>query len=310
SKITFRAFKDIWLEKYAIGQVRRSTEDNYQSYLQVHLLPAFGDTPLARISVEDVQGFKAKKLADDYSPQTVKHLLRLLRQMLSHAVEWGYIRTNPAQKVKDPRVPKFEMDFLSPKEIRHLLGTVESKWHPFFLTAITTGLRQGELLAMKWANLDWKSSRYFVRESLLQIGVFAAPKTEGSAQSVDLTPACVEALQAHRKRQAAEKLEVGASYQDHDLVFATALGTALDAHNVVKRVFHPSLAKAELRRIRFHDLRHTCATLLINEGISPKYIQRQLRHTSIETTFDRYGHLFPETNQDAIRKLDAVLANA
>ena len=100
---------------------------------------------------------------------------------------------------------------------------------------------------------------------------------------------------------------MGEDYQDLDLIFATPKGTPLDQKNVVHRQFYSALESAGLRRIRFHDLRHTCASLLINQGISPKYIQRQLRHASIDTTFDRYGHLFPETSQEATQKLDAVL---
>lgn len=122
-----------------------------------------------------------------------------------------------------------------------------------------------------------------------------------------MTPVCLEVLREHHKRQTEEKLKVGSDYQDQDLIFATAKGTPWDAHNVVNRQFLPALKDAGLRRIRFHDLRHTCATLLINQGVPPKYIQRQLRHASIETTFDRYGHLFPETNQEAVQKLDAAL---
>jgi len=232
--------------------------------------------------------------------------------MLSHAVDWGYVRVNPATRVKDPRVPRGEMDFLRPDEARKFLSAVPVRWYPFFLTAISTGLRLGELLAMKWGNMDWGSERYFVRETLSRRryeyeGGFTSPKTEGSAQSVDLTSACLDALKGHRQRQAAERLKMGEDYQDLDLIFATPKGTPLDQKNVVHRQFYSALESAGLRRIRFHDLRHTCASLLINQGISPKYIQRQLRHASIDTTFDRYGHLFPETSQEATQKLDAVL---
>ena len=156
--------------------------------------------------MEDVQAFKAAKLADGYKPQTVKHLLRLLRQMLSHAVDWDYIRGNPAGKVSDPRIPRGEMDFLAPEEVRVFLSAVPATWYAFFLTAITTGLRAGELLAMRWGNLDWNRSRYFVKETLSRprydyAGGFTEPKTEGSAQSVDLTPLCLEALREHRSNR-------------------------------------------------------------------------------------------------------------
>lgn len=312
SSMLFREFLDRWVENYARGHVKEGTLEDYGGYFRNHLLPFFGDKSLAKINVEDVQGFKAAKLADGYAPQTVKHLLRLLRQILQHASEWGYIRHNPAKKVKDPRLLRREMDCLNPEEVRLFLGKASARWYSFFLTAITTGLRLGELLAMKWGNLEWSSGRYFVRETLSRAryeyaGGFTAPKTEGSAQSVDLSPACLAALEEHRKRQAEEKLKAGEGYENEDLVFATRKGTPWDAHNVVNRQFLPALEDSGLRRIRFHDLRHTTASLLINQGVSPKVIQRQLRHASIDTTFDRYGHLFPETHQEAAEKLDAAI---
>ena len=232
--------------------------------------------------------------------------------MFSHACDWGYLRHNPAKKVKDPKIPRHEMDCLTPEEVRAFLDHVPGRWYAFFLTAITTGLRFGELLAMRWANLDWGRGQYFVRETLTrktetkEVG-FSVPKTEGSAQAVDLTPTCLDALKAHRARQAEGKLQAGEGYQDLDLIFATPKGTPLNDRNVVNRIFEPALKAAGLRRIRFHDLRHTCASLLIAQNESPKYIQKQMRHASIEITFDRYGHLFPDANREATRRLDATL---
>jgi integrase len=233
--------------------------------------------------------------------------------MLGHAVEWELLRLNPAAKVKSPRVPKAEMDVLTPAETHALIEATSRKWRPLLYTAISTGLRVGELLAMKWGNLDWQSRRYFVRETLARArgdyqGGFTPPKTEGSARSVDLTPNCMALLKEHQQLQAVEKLSVGPDYEDSDLIFATAVGRPLDHKNIVHRQFHAALEKAGLRRIRFHDLRHTCASLLINKGVSPKYIQQQLRHDSIQTTFDRYGHLFPETSDEAARILDDAIS--
>ena len=312
SRMIFGKFKDIWLTKYAIGEVQPSTLAQYYSLFRVHIVPAFGQMELGKIGVEDVQGFKSAKLAEELSPQTVKHTLCLIRQMLNHAIDWGYLRHNPAKKVKDPHVPKREMDCLAPGEVRTFLEHVPEKWYGLFLIAITTGLRIGELLAMKWRYLDWSREAYFVKETLTRksetqkVG-FAQTKTEGSAQSVDLTPKCLEAIKAHRARQAEEKFQTGASYQDLDLIFATPKGTPLNDRNVTNRVFEPALKAAGLRRIRFHDLRHTCASLLIAQGASPKYIQRQMRHASIEITFDRYGHLFPDSNREAARRMDEML---
>ena len=312
SGLLFSDFVDKWVEKYARGQVKPGTLVDYESYFRLHLLPIFGNISLRTIKAEDIHGFKSAKLAEGLSAQTVKHLLRLIRQILQHAVDWNYLRENPANKVKFPSVPRYEMDCLDPEEVDAFLNALPERYQTFFEIAITTGLRMGELLAMKWCNIDWKRELYFVRESLARSkggykGGLATPKTTHSAQSVEITTNCIRLLKKHEKKQAEEKLRVGETYLDQGLIFATTTGTPLNSSNIVNRQFHKGLEAAGLRRIRFHDLRHTCASLLINQGVNPKYIQRQLRHSSINTTFDRYGHLYPETSRKAKEILDKMI---
>jgi len=313
SKMTFAEFQRIWMEKYAIGegQIRPSTLDLYNGHFRNHLIPAFGAMVLSQIGVEDIQGFKAIKTASGLSPQTVKHLLRLLRQMLNHAIDWGYVRENPTKKVRNPKKPKKDMDCLTPEEVGVFLSHVPDKWYPFMLTIVFTGMRIGELIAMKWGNLDWNKGQYFVKETWLRprgghpAGI-AEPKTDASIAPVDLTPVLLDTLKQHRTRQNEEKLKAE-KYHNQDSIFATPIGTWVDPWNITKRVFHPALKSAGLRQIRFHDLRHTCASLLTAQNESPKYIQTHLRHASIEMTFDRYGHLFPDSNREAVSRLDETI---
>lgn len=333
--LTFAQFKDEWMEKYAeVGEIRDSTLTLYRGLFKKHIIPVFGGKPLASIVTRDIQGFKAKLLKEGktvvkwaegadgqkvketattgLSPQTVKHILRLMRQMFGHAIDWNYLRINPAKKVPNPKIVKKEMDHFNPEEVRLLLDKVPQRWYAFMLTTIVTGLRMGEMIAMRWENIDWNREQYFVKETWLRSregrkASFAPPKTESSIAPVDLTPTCLDGLREHRKAQAAEKLEAGEKYQDQGLVFATPIGTPLDDSHIVKRMFRPTLTEAGLRTIRFHDTRHTCASLLIYQGESPKYIQKQLRHASVDITFDRYGHLFPDTNKEAVRRLDDTI---
>jgi len=312
TKITFEEFKDEWIEKYAVGQIRPSSLSKYNRLLRNHIIPVFGSTALAKIEVKDIQGFRSQKSTAGYSPQSVHDMLRLMRQMMDHAIDWGYIRSNPARKVKYPKIPKKEMDFLTPEEIRLFLEHVPEEWYALMLVPIVTGLRIGELLAMKWKNLAWEKKQYFVREQLARRGRTPTErivelKTEHSKAPVDLPSTAIAALQKHRERQAEGKIKPGVSYQDHDLIFATSKGTPFRDWNVASKIFKPTLRNANLRDIRFHDLRHTCASLLIAQGESPKYIQKQMRHSSIQITFDRYGHLFPDVSQEAMRKLDENL---
>ncbi len=329
-KATFADFKDIWVEQYAESQVRPSTMATYKGFFKNHLIPAFGEKQLSSITVEDVQAFKSAKLKqpkdlvkkealeaeseteETLSAQTVRHLLRLLRQMFGHAVDWGYLRKNPAQKVTNPKVIRKEMQCYNPAQVRAFLGKVAEEWQAFFLCAISGGLRIGELLAMRWANLDSNSGQYFVKETWQRprggtSAYFSEPKTPSSSAPVDLIVEAFDAIRAHQKRQAALKLEAGAKYQDQDLIFATAIGGPLDDAHIVQRLFRPTAKEAGLRQIRFHDLRHTTASLLIEQKESPKYIQKQMRHASIEITFDRYGHLFPDANQAAAKRLSETI---
>jgi integrase len=308
--MTFADFKDEWMENYAsAGEISPSTLTLYRGFFKNHIIPTFGGKRLAKITTKEMQNFKSKMLKEGkkvikwvkgtdgkkkkhinfigLSPQTVKHMLRLMRQMFEHAIDWNYLKINPATKVPHPKIPKKEMDFLTPNEVRLFLENVPQRWYAFFLTALVTGMRMGELLAMKWENIDWVSGQYFVKETWLRPregrkAAFAVTKTESSIAPVDLTPTCLHALKVHRNAQAAEKLKAGECYQDQGLVFAISKGGALDDKHITQRT-------------------------LIHQGESPKYIQTQLRHSSVEITFDRYGHLFPETNKEAALRLDVTL---
>lgn len=312
-RITFGAFRKLWMERYAEGEgeIRASTLSQYRQFFRTHLGPAFDGRQLTALKVEDVQAYKVEKLKG-LSPQTVKHHLRLLRQMLRHAIDWGYLRVNVAEKVTNPTIPKREMDALAPEELHAFLEKVPEKWQAFFVVTVAGGLRIGEVLGMRWANLDRKRGQYFVRETWLRgrdggKAAFGPPKSASSIAAVDLPREVFAALDEHRARQKAEKLAAGPDYQDQGLVFATATGGPLDDKHVVGRVFNPALETAGLRRIRFHDLRHTTASLLIHGNENPKYIQKQMRHASIEMTFNTYGHLFPDANREAAGRLGETI---
>jgi len=322
AKVTFEAFKDTWVEKYARAEVRPTTMDQYQSLYSLHIIPYLGDITLPKITIEHVQGFKSHLTQKGLGEQQIKHCLRLVRQMLNHAIDWGYIRSNPALKVRYPIVPKREVDPLTPKEVRLFFEVLaveyadqpaaHARWKALHLVAISGGLRIGEILAMRWGNLDRQEGRYMVRETWHRPkknreAYFDEPKTRSSVASVNLTPVCFQALDEHKAAQRKERLKAGEAYKDQNLIFSTATGGPLHDINVSERVYHAVLDTAGIHRRRFHDLRHTCASLMIHQGDSPKYVQQQLRHSSIEMTFDTYGHLFPDENREAVQRLDDTL---
>jgi integrase len=171
------------------------------------------------------------------------------------------------------------------------------------LLAITTGMRRGEILALRWGDVDWGGRRIWVRRSVGSDGRFQQPKTRGSVRAIAATPTLVSALRLHRMASGFKGEE--------DLIFPSERGTPLDGRNMVRRFFEAALRKAGLLRIRFHDLRHTYASLLIAQGEHPKLISEQLGHASVQITLDRYGHLMDQSYGDASDRLEkALFANS
>lgn len=297
-KISFADFAHKWLNDYAEGTVKPSTYSSYKHIIQTHLILYFGDFQLRNITPDIVQGYVSRKMRQGVlSPKTINNTLVPLKKMLKHAVRWGYLRQNPAQHVEKPRVEPVEMSFLTPGEVGLFLKEVNPDYYPLFLTAVLTGMRRGELLALKWDDVDWNSSTIFVRRSLYK-GGFVTPKSKTSRRTIVISPRLRDVLLAHKINSSADK---------NNLLFCTSKGKPLEPDNLVKRQFLPALHRAGLRRIRFHDLRHTYTALLISQGENIKFIQNQLGHASIQTTLDRYGHLLPEANTQAAKRLDDTI---
>jgi len=312
--ITFAEFAQKWLKDYAISTVKPMTFRAYRGNVIWRLIPAFGPEPLTHITPDQVQGYMSKSLREKTgAPATINKSLMILKQILKHAKQWGYLRENPAEEIKHVRVEPVEMDYLTPDEIRLLLQHSDEPYKTLFLTAVLTGLRLGELLALQWGDIDWNSERIHVRRSIFwylqreadELGQdttvlwrFTTPKTKRSKRAVVLSPRLKEALENHK---------ISCPVSPHDLVFCTPKGTPIEYRNMVRREFEPALVRAGLRKIRFHDLRHTYTALLIAQNAHPKFIQSQLGHASIQTTLDRYGHLLPDVQSGAGEQLDAQL---
>lgn len=176
---------------------------------------------------------------------------------------------------------------------------MRKEWRPFLVCAATTGMRLGELLALRWGDVDWASRRLWVRRSVTRNGTIQEPKTRRSVRAVAIAPTLAYELREHRMRSPFKS--------DDALIFCTAKGTTLSGVNLVRREFKPALKRAGLPSIRIHDLRHSFASLLIAQGEHPKLISEQLGHASVKITMDRYGHLMDQSYGDASARLDAVL---
>jgi integrase len=304
--ITFKSFADKWLVNGPQARVKPSTLRNYQSDLKRHLIPAFGDYYLTHMTQERLEGFFAK-LIKTRSAKTVNNIRLTLHIIMSYALRLKYIPYNPVSDIPPFKVEYKEMDFFNPDEIRLLLEHSREPYKTIFLTAVMTGMRRGEVLGLQWGDIDWNANIIFIRRSIYwstweKVGEsslrwqFVSPKSKRSIRSIVMSPRLKEVLEVHR---------ITSSVSAYDLVFCNSAGEPLEPDNMVKREFLTALSFAGLRRIRFHDLRHSYTSLLIAQGENVKFIQSQLGHASIQTTMDRYGHLLPGSPHSVGLKLDS-----
>lgn len=265
---------------------------------------------LTRLSPQHLQRLYATKL-ETLSPTTVNHVHAVLHKALSNAVRWGAVNRNVADLVDPPRNRPFEIATLTAHEARTFLDAASgNRLEALFVLAVTTGMRQGELLGLRWRDVDFDACALQIRGSMqatpdgLRI---MEPKTRTSQRRVTLSREPVDALRRHRVAQAEERLQLGAAWEDNGLVFANVVGRPIAAGNLLRRSFEPLLKRAGLPRIRFHDLRHTSATLLLGRGIHPKIVAEMLGHSRVGTTLDRYSHVTPTMQREAAEAFDLIL---
>jgi len=297
--ITMKEFAAKWDEDYVtvqirLGRMKESSAESCRSRSRLHIVPFFGQMRLDEITLPHVREFMKALLAKELSPKTVLNAMVVLKEMFKHAVQWGYLDVNPAQYAERPRSEDQEMQILTPPEIRRLLDAADEPVRTLLLCAVLTGMRRGELLGLRWEDIDLEDHRIFVRRALWR-GKFVTPKSRRSRRTIDLAPTLRAAL-----AKVPSRFQAG-------LVFCSPDGEPINPDTFAQRDWARALRRAELRRIRFHDLRHTYASLLIAQGAHPKYIQTQLGHASIQTTLDRYGHLMPDVHAAEARKLDRLV---
>ena len=298
-KMTVAELVKKWKENYLtvqqqLGRLKPSTLRSYQSNLDGQIAPFFGAMPLSQVTLASVQQFIKALLGKGLSPKTIGNVIVILKEMFKHAVQWGHLDANPVQYVERPRGEDKEMDVFTPGEIRRLLDAQEEPLRTLLLTAALTGMRQGELFGLQWEDIDFAAHVIHVRRALWR-GRLGTPKSKRSRRAIDMPPTLEAALQRLSTTRRSE------------FVFCSERGTPIDADNFRHREFPQALRRGGLRRVRFHDLRHTYTSLLIAHGAHPKYIQAQLGHASIQTTLNRYGHLMPQLHQAKAQKLDQLV---
>jgi integrase len=244
------------------------------------------------------------------APRTVRYIHVTLNKALKQAVADGLISRNAASSVKSPKPKKKESRPLDREQVREFFDAVSGeRLEPLYLLAVTAGLRKGELLGLKWEDLDLETGMLQVRRSLSETRsghIFEAPKS-GKGRSVRLTQRALNALRKHRTRQLEERMKLAGVWQEHGLVFPSHVGTPIGGRNL-SRSFKRHLERAGLpRSFRFHDLRHTCATLLLRRGVNPKFVQELLGHDDVSVTLNIYSHVLPGMGDHAALAMEAAL---
>jgi integrase len=288
---TLAQYAGIWLTSID-GLVRPSTVTAYSSRLELHVLPELGDRPLDQISVDAVAALIAGLRNRGYSGATISCVLVPLSRLFGHAARRGVIEVSPLTKLdrtERPTTRRRERPVLSRDEIGRLLKAAAPASRTLLATAILSGLRQGELLALHWEDIDFDRQVIHVRSALDRQRKEAPPKTTNALREVVLMPALAEMLLRHRDESRFRELD--------DYVFTTQVGTPLHWANLSSRTLKPALKRAGIQPLRWHDLRHTFASLLIAGGANITFVSRQLGHSSSQITLGVYAHLLDREEQ-------------
>ena len=313
---TLAQFLTDWLENSQKQSVRPRTYERYEELVRLHIAPALGRYELQKLSAQHLQAFYAKKSEEGLSATTINHFHNVLHKALDTAVKWNLVARNVCDLVSPPRRKRFEVHPLTLEQVRKLLSVVDGhEMEALFKLALATGLRRGELMGLKWQDINFDAGVLQVRRILSRVPtkmpgkgyVEAEPKTQKSRRSVVIAPFALEALKKHQIRQLEAKLKVGSAWQEHDYVFCTSIGTHLNPTRDMLDQFKALLLKAGLPDIRFHDVRHSAATLLLSVGVHPKVVQEILGHSQISITMDVYSHVLPGMQQDAMSRLNDAL---
>jgi len=298
-----------WLDGYVKTNCSQRTLDGYQSIIERHLIPSLGQVQLKHLHPQAIQSYYGKA-CEKLSARTVAKHHRLLSQALKYAVRQGYLGRNPCGLVDPPVWKARPMRTLTPSEVEVLFDMVQdSPIYPSTYTAVSTGLRQAELLGLRWRDIDLDMLSISVSQTLYKrrgVCQFKEPKTAHSRRRVAMTPKLALFLREYRSERESIYWQIGKPLTLDDLVFANVEGKPFDP-SILSHEFARIARQAGLENVRFHDLRHTFASLMFLRGAKPKVISEALGHSSVAFTMDVYSHIIEGMQEDAMALLDEVL---
>jgi integrase len=310
AQTTMEEFLKQWLISYK-SSLHPTTSIQYEGIIRLHLIPVLGHLKLKDLRTDQIQALYNAETNKGTSPRMVQYIHTVLRRGLNIALRWGLINRNPALTITLPKLKRKEMKTLNDSQVRVFLSAAKGlRYEALFWMAVFTGLREGELFGLKWSDLDWGKKHLRVQRQLQRIKgkgmVFTEPKTKAGKRMLVLSTATIAKLREHIYYQQQERIIAGDRWQEYDLLFPSTLGTPMDPSNMYKD-FKDTLKKAGLPDIRFHDLRHTAATLMLQQGTHPKIVQERLGHSNISLTMDTYSHVLPSMQEEAAEKMDEIL---
>ncbi len=305
-RVTVSECLNIWMEGYVKTNCSPRTLDGYKLIADKHLVPALGHIKLRELQAPAIQDYYSEA-CEDLSARTVHHIHRVLSQALRYSVKHGMLGRNPCEDVDPPSPRKMPMRTLTPGEVEVLLATALGRiYYPIIYTAVSSGLRRAELLGLRWRDLDLDYCTISVAQVLAMRNgeySFKEPKTEHSRRRVKMTPKLALFLKEYK---AEKESKAGKPVALDSLVFTRNGGEPVNP-SVLSHEFQDTVKKAGLGNCRFHDLRHTFASLCLLRGVSPKVISEALGHSSVAFTMDVYSHIIKGMQEDAMALLDEAL---
>lgn len=310
SKMTLAEFLKDWMESVAKNSLKIATYEVYELILNTHILPALGHVKLPQLAPMVLQKFYNQKIDEGLSADYTRKIHYVLSSALNHAVKWRLLSTNPCSLTDPPKINVKEMKTWSIDELkRFLTHTSDTYLHIAYILALYTGMRMGEILGLRWKDIDFHQGRIHVLQSLARSKkglIFQDTKSKGSKRSIDITEDVIAALKKHRSQQNQNKRLLGAAYKDHDLVVCSQLGTPMSRENL-RRHYKRMIKECGVPKIRFHDLRHTHATIMLQLSEHPKIVSERLGHSRTSLTLDVYSHVTPGLQAQAAQKFSAAL---
>ena len=309
---TLEEFLDEWLRTVSSSS-SKSTHFTYSWTVQKRIIPYIGNVKLMDLRPDRMQRFYVHLQKEGLSNHAVAVTHKTIRVAMNHAIKLGLIGRNPCAGTTPPKPEQTEMKFYDDRQVKSLLKTakdIEDRFYPLYYLAIHTGMRQAELIGLKWEDVDWNLSTIQVKRQVRHFKgasyTFLEPKSKSGTRTIILGKQALEILKNHKREQEMLINSAGEDWTCLDLVFPSGAGTPITASNI-RRAFRKLLAVSGLPKIRFHDLRHTAASLMLNHGIPVLIVSNRLGHSKPSITIDVYGHLIPSRQEEAAHLMDNLM---